>query len=234
MEVLPPVPSELVTIGRWRVSPRTAAWIKVGTATPAIAWAGWLLQNFIQLRGIVNLLASRVDLALLALCIFVIGCIFTIGMKRKRFWRTIIVIVVIIAAIATDVFTPKPKEAAQIQISALPISTAASQEIIAENKKATPSALPRPDSRLPVGEVKKAENTHAQVQISADAVNTSVHDNLRVNAPRDAPSQVRVGERNKNIGVYDNVDVWGGDMSLPQIMNVQNTRMYPTGSCVPR
>jgi hypothetical protein len=70
-EILPPEKNEgivlpgdrqLVQMWRWRVTPKMAALIRAGMAIPAIGVAGWLLQNFLQLRGVVNLAASRVDL----------------------------------------------------------------------------------------------------------------------------------------------------------------------------
>jgi hypothetical protein len=70
--------------------------------------AGWLLQNFLQLRGFVNLLASRIDLAFMALCMLAVGCAITIGLRRKRLWRILILVGLIVCALAVDNWAPKP------------------------------------------------------------------------------------------------------------------------------
>lgn len=109
-EILPPPRGpELVQIWGWRVNPKMARAIKVGTALPLFAVAGWLLQNFLQLRGIVNLTASRIDLALLALCIFGVVCLWTIGSHRKRKSRIALGIAIFIIAFVIDWLAPKPQ-----------------------------------------------------------------------------------------------------------------------------
>ena len=107
-EILPPEEQSLVQVWRWHVTPRTATLVKFGAAIPALGGAGWLLQNFLQLRGIVNLLASRIDLGCLALCVFAAGYALTIGVRRKRAWRIIIGVLVFIAALTIDWLSPKP------------------------------------------------------------------------------------------------------------------------------
>src|SRR5579862_4066692 len=93
------LPDSQVSIGRWRVNPTLAVVIKVGLALPALGVAGWLLQNFLQLRGVVNVIASQVDLAFLALSLIVAGWALTIGLRRKRRWRIVLGLVICFSAL---------------------------------------------------------------------------------------------------------------------------------------
>src|ERR1700723_2687349 len=114
-EILPP--EREVQVWRWRVTPRTAKFIKIGTALPAIGVAGYFVQNFLQLRGIVNLLLSRIDLALVAGCVLIAGCALTIGVRKQLTWRIAIFITVVGAAFAIDWLSPKPPiEHARLEI----------------------------------------------------------------------------------------------------------------------
>jgi len=79
-----------------------------GPLQPALGLAGWLLQNFLQLRGVVNLLASRIDLGFLALCIFIAACALTIGWRRRKTWRIMAAIFVTVLAFVVDRLTPIP------------------------------------------------------------------------------------------------------------------------------
>jgi hypothetical protein len=76
---------------------------------PAIAVAGWLVQNFLQLRGVVNLTASRVDLAFIVLALFVAGFALTIGWRHKRIWRLAIFVFLAMGAFVVDHSVPKPQ-----------------------------------------------------------------------------------------------------------------------------
>ena len=107
-EILPPTGQAVVKVGPWRVTPRQAAFIKIGAATPILAVAGWLLQNFLQLRGVVNLLASRVDLGFLAVCLFLVVWVLTIGLPRKEMWRLIFGVIIVLVAIGIDRLAPLP------------------------------------------------------------------------------------------------------------------------------
>ena len=113
VEILPPDNSGLVQIWRWRVTPNNARLIKFGAVLPALAFAGWLLQNFLQLRGVVNLLASRIVLGVLALCIFFVVCVLTIGLERKLTWRLVVGVVIVLLTLGTDRLAPIP----QLQMS---------------------------------------------------------------------------------------------------------------------
>lgn len=98
----------LVQVWRWRVTPKAATIIKGAATLSLLGVAGWLLQNFLQLRGVVNLLASRIDLAFLAVIVFLAGCALTIGLPHKKAWRMVIGIAVAIVALLVDLVAPKP------------------------------------------------------------------------------------------------------------------------------
>lgn len=116
MEILPPDRSGLVRMWWWQVQPKTARIIKIGAALPAIGCAGWLFQNFLQLRGVVNLTASRIDLALLALCIVFVAYVMTVGSPHKIKLRAILFSIIACLGVAVDLITPKPPQATQQQI----------------------------------------------------------------------------------------------------------------------
>jgi hypothetical protein len=133
-EILPPE-TGLVKVWRWRVRPTTATFIRVGAAISAITAAGYFFQNFLQLRGVVNVIASQVDLAFVALCVFVAGCAVTIGLPRKRMWRIIIGIAVVMAALGIDRLTPKPPiqpTIASLPTQPIPVTKSPTAEEIAK------------------------------------------------------------------------------------------------------
>jgi hypothetical protein len=66
-EVLPPERLGLVRVWRWDVPIRTFKTARVIGVGGLIVLLGWLFQNFLQLRGVVNLLLSRIDLWLMVL-----------------------------------------------------------------------------------------------------------------------------------------------------------------------
>ena len=106
-EIIPPS-SAPVRIWHWSLSPKTAKIIQIAVVLPLLGCAGWLIQNFLQLRGIVDLLASRIDLAFLAVCLFLVGCALTIGLKHKLGLRTVIGIAILLGAVGVDWWAPKP------------------------------------------------------------------------------------------------------------------------------
>lgn len=117
-EILPPEDRNLVQVWRWRVTPKAATIVKGAAALTLLGVAGWLLQNFLQLRGVVNLLASRIDLAFLAVVVFLAGCAMTMGLRHKKGWRIVIGIAVAIAALLVDVVAPKPANVTSAQTAA--------------------------------------------------------------------------------------------------------------------
>ena len=80
--------------GRWKVR--------------QLSFAGWLLQNFFQLRGIVNLLASRIDLAFLAICLVGVLWVLTLASRYKLVLRIIIGPLLILGVVGLDWLAPKP------------------------------------------------------------------------------------------------------------------------------
>jgi hypothetical protein len=116
-EILPP-DGGLVWMWRWRVQPKTARIIKVAATIPAIGCAAWLLQNFLQLRGVVNLMASRIDLSFLTLCILFVAYVVTEGSQQKLKWRLILSAAIVLLAIAVDRLTPMPT------ITSIPVASA--------------------------------------------------------------------------------------------------------------
>ena len=94
--------SPRVQLWRWSVAPATAKVLKGVSAVGLLGIAGWLLQNFLQLRGVVNLLASRIDLAFLAICLLAVVWILTIGVRNATIIRIFLVLLVIVATFAID------------------------------------------------------------------------------------------------------------------------------------
>ena len=115
---------------RWRVTPKQAVFIRIGVASPFVALAAWLLQNFLQLRGVVNLLASRIDLAFLTLAVLAVAWVITTGIPFRWRWRLGLGLVLIMTAIAVDRFTPKPST---VQQPITPTVTVASKPIPTPN-----------------------------------------------------------------------------------------------------
>jgi hypothetical protein len=113
VEVLPPDRTGLVQMWWWRVQPKTARIIRIGAAVPALGCAAWLLQNFLQLRGVVNLTASRIDLGFLTLCILFVAYVITVGSPQGLKWRVIFFPVIVLLAFAVDQLTPKPPQPTQ-------------------------------------------------------------------------------------------------------------------------
>jgi hypothetical protein len=71
--------------------------------------AGWFIQNFLQVRGVVNLFASRLFLgaAVLFLALAVLALMALWG--RPRIWIRILVVLMLIGVgVAVDYCTPKP------------------------------------------------------------------------------------------------------------------------------
>ena len=99
---------ELVRIWRWSVTPKTVRSIKIGGAISLLTFAGWLFQNFLQLRGVVHLLASRIDLIFLSLALFGVCWLLTIGARRRRTVRIIGGACLLLVIVGLDWWAPKP------------------------------------------------------------------------------------------------------------------------------
>lgn len=108
-EILPPSQPGLVRVWRWDVPMKTFKTIRFLSVSGLLVLAGWLLQNFLQLRGVVNVFLSRVDLFFLAVCVLTIGYLLTIEARRKRLWRLLLFIGLLICAFGIDRWAPKPQ-----------------------------------------------------------------------------------------------------------------------------
>ena len=78
----------------------------VGSGLFTVVLAGWLIQNFLQLRGYVNITASRIDLVLIVVC--VTGCVWIWARntrKRMLLVPVILTILVVASAIGADRMT---------------------------------------------------------------------------------------------------------------------------------
>jgi hypothetical protein len=106
-ELVPPK-SGLVRIWRWSVTQKTARLIRIGAALPSLALAGWLLQNFLQLRGVVDLLASRIDLAFFGLALSIAGCAATLGVRRQKVAWVMVASTSFVVVLGLDWWAPKP------------------------------------------------------------------------------------------------------------------------------
>ena len=106
-EILPPEPNS-VRFWRWTVTAKQSKNIKIGVSIPCFAIAGWLLQNFLQLRGVVDLRASRIDLAFFAAILFIQVFILTAGSRHTTLYRWIGGLVVVLAVFGLDWWAPKP------------------------------------------------------------------------------------------------------------------------------
>jgi hypothetical protein len=123
-EILPP-PRGIapVKLWWWYVSPKTARNIRLAAATVPIGGAAYWFQNFLQLRGIVNLTASRIDLGLVTLCVLLAAYVLTEGIRFRWAWRIVFSVIILCAAFGLVWWAPKPQihaaspqQLAQVQI----------------------------------------------------------------------------------------------------------------------
>lgn len=107
-DILPPIRSER-GLDVWHNLPPGARSLAKGIGVGALlGLVGWLLQNFLQLRGVVDLLASRIDLGFLWLACCMICWISTATVRRRAVWRVTIMALLLIAAWGLDAWAPKP------------------------------------------------------------------------------------------------------------------------------
>jgi hypothetical protein len=89
-----------------RLSPKQWVVVKVGCVTGLLGFAGWCLQNFFQLRGVVDLAVSRIFLGLMAASFAVVW--FMISVRLWTSARIIIGIALPVAVIVgLDAWAPK-------------------------------------------------------------------------------------------------------------------------------
>jgi hypothetical protein len=98
-----------VQIGPWAVSKAQAKRIfKISSSLGLLTFAGWLLQNFLQLRGVVDLVASRIDLAVMLVALLGVVWIATASLKRRGLIRILGVIILVLGVFGLDAWAPKP------------------------------------------------------------------------------------------------------------------------------
>jgi len=109
-EILPPE-TRPVRIGPFPVPSFTKTILRWGAILAFLGWAGWSLQNFFQLRGIVNVFASRINLAFMCIAVFAAFWLGTAQSERRVAWRVSVAVIMILAAFALDWWAPKPSVA---------------------------------------------------------------------------------------------------------------------------
>jgi hypothetical protein len=99
-----------IGIGRLSVSfsKKGFTGIRIVSFASLAGFGAWLFSNFLQLRGVVDLLASRIDLVVLGACLFGMVWILTITMSRKRTLRILAALVVPTVMVGLDMWAPKP------------------------------------------------------------------------------------------------------------------------------
>ncbi len=118
-EILPPERNDSGTVQfwRWSVSARKAKAIRLALAIPSLGLAGWLLQNFLQLRGVVDLLASRIDLAFLWLALTIAGCAAVAGVfRRQKLIAGIVAFISLAIVVGLDWWAPKPNSSPSTEL----------------------------------------------------------------------------------------------------------------------
>lgn len=98
-----------------------------------LGFAGWLLQNFLQLRGVVNLIASRIDLSFLFLTLVLFGWLIT----SRKLYRSATVILCLFVVTGLDVWAPKPVSSFKRPAPLAPIAKSA------PNINAAPLTIPK-------------------------------------------------------------------------------------------
>jgi hypothetical protein len=135
-EILPPEQPQQksLQLGPWVVplKPKTVRALKGVAVTALLGWAGWFFQNFLQLRGVVNILASRVNLAFLWIFCFLACWLLTSGAVRKVLYRICLGVLLLVLVLCLDWWAPKPLAAnppppfitVKVSPSAFPVSVA--------------------------------------------------------------------------------------------------------------
>src|ERR1035438_4305937 len=96
--------------GNWLLSPKTIRVVKGGFVLALLGAAWALFTEFTQLRGFVNLIASRIDLAFLWMCLFGVIWIITTGAtgKVQMAIRIALGAVLALTMYGLDAWAPKP------------------------------------------------------------------------------------------------------------------------------
>ena len=74
-----------------------------------LGFTGWLFQNFLQLRGVVDLVASRIDLAAMWVTLFLVVWLFTLNRPRRVLLRGLAGFFLLTGMRLLDAWAPKPQ-----------------------------------------------------------------------------------------------------------------------------
>src|SRR5260370_26828967 len=109
-EILPPEQSrqKSLQLGRWSIPLRSTKVIKYAFIAGILSWVGWSLQNFLSLRGVMNLLASRINLGFIWLGCFVVSWMLTVNLRRRILFRASIAAILLLLVCGLDRWAPKP------------------------------------------------------------------------------------------------------------------------------
>jgi hypothetical protein len=98
------------------VNPSVRPLVKVASLLACISVAGWFFQNFLQLRGFVDLLASRIDLGLMTTAVLIGAWITTTNVRNRNWIRILLVILFVSLAFGIDRWAPKPQPRSDAKI----------------------------------------------------------------------------------------------------------------------
>jgi hypothetical protein len=130
-EILPPDRTGF-QVGRLRIpiTPAGRLVIKGAAVLTLFGFAQWLLQTFLQLRGVVDVRASRIALLFLWVSCLAIVMILTVGVTEyKLYWRLGIGSVVTIAVVLLDAWAPKPSTQLALSCDMIPMPVAYRAEV---------------------------------------------------------------------------------------------------------
>src|SRR5437016_10857152 len=101
-------------LGQWIIPPKAVQVvkrvIKIGIILGLLGWAGWSLQNFLQLRGIVSVLDSPINLAFFWVALFLVGWMLSVAIRRKGLYRVFIGILLLGCVWGLDWWAPRPQQ----------------------------------------------------------------------------------------------------------------------------
>ena len=169
-------------IGAWSGQPiQQQRKIRAYSIVGLLGLVGWLFQNFLQLRGVVDVVASRIDLGVMWFAGMAIVAILTVGTKWRSLRGVVFGVFLAIALIGLDSWAPKSKQQmatamvpaiAQRQASQPEKRAAAptyNRTRLAKRVTTTPTVAPSQSPAPPIGievqlverSVKAVENCHA-------------------------------------------------------------------------
>jgi hypothetical protein len=98
-------------IGAWSGQPiQQQRKIRAYSIVGLLGLVGWLFQNFLQLRGVVDVVASRIDLGVMWFAGMAIVAILTVGTKWRSLRGVVFGVFLAIALIGLDSWAPKSKQ----------------------------------------------------------------------------------------------------------------------------